>query len=287
MKAILISLISVSCAVLLWFVVSQEEPLPQVVVLPHPQAMPASAALSLMAYGGQLDLVSTPPTLSDVAHVPVNTPALTSDLPEEQSRYKEYKTPAAVQTFIKRRDKIIKEHWDTVNVPRLNQGLEPLDPPQVKPTPEEVADIISDLQAKVQETANDVQAGFHNQVTRIIGDLRDVGINAVALGSESLELLIKIGQAQADFQSKYIEELLRKGCHGTAGYIMSTYIHQIAEGLGNTNNMGYQQLDDLIRAADMPYRMAWEQAGENEVLREAVRIADRQRIKAMSCPTYG
>ncbi len=209
----------------------------------------------------------------------VAQPASSAELPVQSK--KSCEPSKAAEAFRDRRSKILMAFDKEINGPRKEQGLEPLDRPKVEPTSKEKAAIIREFQVRVQkfdpEDACLGPGNMDDRILHILSDIEDAGIKASDLGAESFQKLTRLGQKEADETVPNIQHFLDRGCYGTAGYIMDMYIHGIARGLGNTINMGYQNLDDEIKAQSTFYQ------GDDETLREVSRIEYRQRAKALGC----
>lgn len=271
MKAVIVSVVVALVAIVAWFA-SSDESRPQVVVLIHSIQQEEEVTVS-----------PVPAPLPQIA-LPVSHAASVASASVEQSRYKEYMSPAAVRAFKNRRDKILEDHWKTVNVPRVNQGLEPLEPPKITPTAEEIAAMISGFQAKAREIAQQVENGFDNNIGSVLWDLRDTGISVQQLDQKTVSLLNQLGQEKADKEAVFIRKQLEKGCPGSAGYMMDTVINQIAIGLEHPALMGYIGLyGDIRKIQETEWQYA---AASTEQATRAV-VHNLQRQRQPICGTFG
>lgn len=252
-----------------------------VVVLAHPARANATAASvpQIMAY----------PRSVEAAPVTLSAPRAISaaDSLAEQGR-KEYTQSRAYRAFWNRRNDIWRKYHEEVNKPRFNQGLEPLPEPKVEPTPEERAAMISEFQAGIRELDKaTTQQGYPStDIVGLLGDLHEAGIAPIALGTKAFGVAARLGQAQADYQAKYVEELLERGCFGTAGYIMSMYVNKIAEALGDPGSMGYTHLNGQILALHAMERH-YARASTEEATDAVVANLARQRAKSIPGCGFG
>ncbi len=238
----------------------------------------ASTVPSLMAY----------PRSVEETDVTVLSPATPGTDSMSAHGQREYKQSRAYQAFFDRRNKIWGKFWREVNDPRIDQGLEPLPGPEVEPTREERVSMISDFQAEIREIDEAAaQRGYPSQdVVALLVDLRDAGISLGELEFDSYKAIIRLGQAQADYQAKYVEQLLERGCFGTAGYIMSMYVNKIAEALDDPGSMGYTHLNGRITALHVMER-SYATASTEEATNAVVANLARQRAKSLPGCGFG
>lgn len=270
-----------------WYASSEDEPERQVVA-PSRTELPASSALSLLNYGPRTDPVQGETQLPALSRPALSgsSPAVAAVSPTDQER-RGYKQSKTYKAFYFRKGEILSKFEREFNDSRIKQGLEPLPHPKVEPTPEERAAMIYEFQAGIRDIdAATTRQGYPSNIEVLLVDLLDTGIAPTDLGMETFQAAVRLAQAQADHQAKYIQTLLDRGCFGTAGYIMGMYIHSIARGLGNTTNMGYEWLEAQIDAASAHERNLFRQAKGDEALRESVRIQAIQRAKVLGC-RYG
>lgn len=201
-----------------------------------------------------------------------------------EQKYKEYQDPPAFKAFELRRDKILDTHWKEANVPRLNQGLESIEPPKVLPTAEEKTAMIPELEAKVKEIAELLAQGFNNQVGAFLWALRDIDVSILELDGRVVQTSNRLGQHEADEQASRIREALQRGCRGYAEYIMHTTIEQIAIGLAHPSNMGHAELLSHIKSLNH-YERQYAAAGTEEATEAVMENLRRQRSSV--CGIFG